>query len=390
MSSGFNRRRFLLRGAAVTAGVLASNYKADAAERRKLSNDKIIYRTLGKTGIKVPVVSMGVFKADNPQIIKACYKAGIRHFDTAYTYQNGRNEEMLGEVFRELPRESAVIATKFKPLRGHKGTNDILKTFDKSLSRLQMDYVDILYLHSSSSAEQTLDKKHIDALRIAKEKGKARFAGVSTHSRMAEVINAAVDSNFYDVVLTSYNIKLKDDKDLHRAIKRADEAGLGVIAMKTMTGGYLDEEKKVPLNYKAALKWVLSNPHIHTTIPGIANYEMLLENWSVASDISLSAAERKDLDFAYHQTGMFCKGCQVCRGQCPENLPVPDLMRSFMYNYGYSSPSEAYNVVASLGLPDNPCDDCSECMVKCASGFNVKKKVADIARIKNVPPEFLV
>jgi predicted aldo/keto reductase-like oxidoreductase len=390
MSSNFNRRKFLQTGAAATAGIIAGGCKTNAAVPGKSSSDKIIYRTLGKTGIKVPIVSMGVFKADNPDIIKACHNVGIRHFDTAYAYQNGRNEEMVGEVFKELPRESAIIATKFKPRRGRKSTKDLLEMLDTSLKRLQMEYVDILYLHDTSTVEKALEKDYLEALRIAKESGKARHIGVSTHSNMANVINAAVDSNFYEVVLTSYNIKLKDDKELHDAIKRASEAGLGVIGMKNGAGGYLDEDKKQPVNFKAALKWALSNPHIHTTIPGIANYEMLRENWSVVSDISLSAQEKKDLNFAYNETGMFCKGCHICNGQCPKNLPIPDLMRSYMYNYGYSSPAEAFSTVASLGLTENPCGDCTECSVKCSSGFNVKKKVTNIARIKNVPPEFLV
>jgi ferredoxin len=129
---------------------------------------------------------------------------------------------------------------------------------------------------------------------------------------------------------------------------------------------------------------------MHTTIPGIANYEMLRENWSVVGDVSLNAEEKKDLEIAFNETGIFCKGCLSCNGQCPKNLPIPDLMRSYMYNYGYSAPAEAYETVASLELPDNPCDDCAVCNVNCAVGFNVKGKVSNIARIKNVPPEFLV
>jgi predicted aldo/keto reductase-like oxidoreductase len=297
---------------------------------------------------------------------------------------------MVGDVFKEIPRESVTIATKFKPKRGRASTKDLLKMLDTSLKRLQMDYVDILYLHDVRSVEAALDERYIEALRIAKESGKARHIGISTHINMADIINAAVDRNFYEVVLTSYNIKLKDDKELDSAIKRASEAGLGVVGMKNMAGGFLDEEKKVPVNYKAALKWALSNPHIHTTIPGIANYEMLKENWSVASDVALSTEEKQDLKIAYNETGLFCKGCLTCSGQCPKNLPIPDLMRSYMYNYGYSLPSEAYATVASLEIAENPCNDCSECSVKCSSGFNVKQKVTNIARIKNVPPEFLV
>ena len=72
-----------------------------------------------------------------------------------------------------------------------------------------MDYVDILYLHSAKSKEYTQNKPFVEALLEVKAKGKARFIGVSTHSNEPEVINAAVDSGVYDVILTSYNFQQK-------------------------------------------------------------------------------------------------------------------------------------------------------------------------------------
>ena len=116
----------------------------------------IIRRKLGKTGLELPVVSMGVMRSDNPALVKAAMDAGIRHFDTAHVYQGGKNETMLGEVFKDYPRDSFTLATKI-PLDDvdrHTGTigpeatkESILAKMDISLQRLQMDYVDILYLH---------------------------------------------------------------------------------------------------------------------------------------------------------------------------------------------------------------------------------------------------
>jgi predicted aldo/keto reductase-like oxidoreductase len=107
-------------------------------------------------------------------------------------------------------------------------------------------------------------------------------------------------------------------------------------------------------------------------------------------DLALSEQENKDLELAMLEPGMFCKGCETCLGQCPKNLPIPDLMRSYMYNYGYSYPAKAFKTVASLNISDNPCSGCDECSVNCPNGFKVKEKVADIARIQVVPKEFLV
>jgi len=98
-----NRRGFLKTGITGTAGLVALSPVLSAS---KSSQEKknIIYRSLGKTGIKVPVVSFGIMRADNPNLCKAAYDNGIKLFDTANGYQNGNNETMLGNLFRNYPR----------------------------------------------------------------------------------------------------------------------------------------------------------------------------------------------------------------------------------------------------------------------------------------------
>ena len=65
--------------------------------------------------MKVPVISFGVMRADNPNLCKAAYEKGIKLFDTANGYQNGNNEIMLGNLFKDYPRNSFYLATKVKP-----------------------------------------------------------------------------------------------------------------------------------------------------------------------------------------------------------------------------------------------------------------------------------
>lgn len=389
----FNRRNFLLLGATASLGLAAEAMPAgkSKSKNKEKKKKKIVYRTLGKTGIEVPIVSMGVMRADNPNILKAAYELGMRHFDTASGYQDGRNEEMVGQYFKNIPRDQVIISTKIHPPKEGYTTEQFLEKVDQSLKRLQMSYVDILYLHSASDRAYALDPRYIEALKRAKASGKARFVGVTTHSNMTEVLHAAVDSKFYEVVLTSYNFRLKDDAELQKALQRANDAGLGIVAMKNMAGGYLDKEKKKPVNCKAALKWVLSNPLIHTAIPGLTNFEMVKENWEVAQNHELDEKEKGDLMLAMNEPGLYCHGCLKCSGQCPKNLPIPDLMRSYMYNYGYSYPAKAQTTVAKLNLPVNPCEGCSgDCSVACPNGLDVMNRIADIARIKTIPAEFLV
>ena len=109
-----NRRGFLRTGITGAAGIVALSPSLVSAAIPSEQEKNVIYRTLGKTGIKMPVVSMGVMNSENPNLCKAAYEKGMTLFDTANGYQNGRNEEMLGNLFKNYPRKSFVLATKVK------------------------------------------------------------------------------------------------------------------------------------------------------------------------------------------------------------------------------------------------------------------------------------
>jgi uncharacterized protein len=392
-----NRRGFLKTGIAGAAGMVAlSPSVISGAKSEKEKN--IIYRTLGKTGLKVPVISFGVMRSDNPNLCKAAYEQGIKLFDTANGYQNGNNEIMLGNILQYYPRNSFFIATKVKPI----GTDndgkpsdqttyeDFLAKFNTSLSRLKMDYVDILYVHDIRNTEMLEYKPIINAVKKLKKDGKIKFIGFSTHINEAAVINAAAATDTWDIILTSYNFKQTYINELNSAIKKANDAGIGIVAMKTLAGGgFLDKEKTKQINSSAALKWVLSNPDIHTTIPGMTDFDQLNLNVKIMADISITDEEKKDLMIASDETGLYCTGCRKCITACKMNLPVPDLMRAYMYAYGYSNNAMAYSLLGELSITDNPCKTCDTCKVECTKKFNIKEKIADISRLVNVPVDFL-
>ena len=392
-----NRRGFLRTGIAGAAGIAFS--PAIIPQVSPVAEGNIIYRTLGRTGMKVPVISFGVMRSDNSALCKAAYEKGIKLFDTANGYQNGNNETMLGNLFRDIPRDSFYLATKVKAAgmsregipTAETTAEDFLSKFSTSLTRLQMDYVDILYVHDISNPEYLEYKPILNAVKKLKKDGKVRFVGFSTHRNEATVIDAAASKGDWDVILTSYNFQQAYRKELDAAIHKAAEAGIGIVAMKTLAGGgFMDKEKTKPINTTAALKWALLNPDIHTTIPGMTQFDQLDLNLKILADVTLTEQEKKDIQIAGVQPGLFCSGCEECIRACPLKLSVPDLMRAYMYAYGYSSPSQAYALLNDLGYGNDPCRNCSgTCSVKCSMGFNVKGKIADISRLVDVPSEFL-
>lgn len=393
-----NRRGFIRTGVAGAAGVVALSPSLISAAPSG-QNQNIITRELGRTGMKVPVISFGVMRADNPNLCKAAYEKGIKLFDTANGYQNGNNETMLGNLFKTYPRDSFYLATKVKPAgvdregKPSKDTTaeDFLNKFNTSLSRLQMEYVDILYIHDIRNPEMFEYKPIINAVKQLKKEKKVKFIGFSTHANEPVVISAAADLKTFDVILTSYNFKQAYVNELNAAIKKANQAGIGIVAMKTMAGGgFLDKEKTKKINPSAALKWALSNPDITTCIPGMTEFDHLDMDVKLLTDLTISDSEKQDLIAAVRETGLYCTQCTNCLSQCSRNLPVNDLMRAYMYAYGYSNPKMAHSLLAELGTSINPCNDCSSCSVSCTKRFDVKGKITDISRLVNVPEDFLV
>jgi predicted aldo/keto reductase-like oxidoreductase len=397
------RRNFIKAGAGglVGAAVLPSLLKCEskAVDSRFGNKDNFIYRKLGKTGIELPIVSMGVMNADNPNLVAAALDAGIVHLDTAHGYQRGKNEEMIGRVIKNRNRDSFVIATKI-PYPNDRETGMFLpetsvesfqEKFDVSLKRLGLEYVDILYIHSVSVRETVFCEPAIKFLEKAKKEGKTRFGGFSTHRNEHKVIKAAVESKAYDVILTAYNFKQKNRVELQKAIAEAAKAGIGIVAMKTQAGVYWDKEEQDPINMKAALKWALQNENIHTSIPGMTAFDQLEADISVMEDLTLTPEERKDLRLDESQTlaGLYCQQCDVCRGQCPKAVDIPTFMRSYMYAYGYRNTGLARETLDNMELSSIACHDCTNCSVHCSMGFDVQGKILDIARLEDIPREFL-
>ncbi len=403
--SNFNRRNFLKAGVLGATGAMMT--KVGLAEDNVQTGNglispekneaKIITRTLGRTGMVLPIVSMGVMRADNPNLVKAALAKGIVHLDTAHGYQEGRNETMLGELLKDYPRESFVISTKIHlPGMNKSGEftkeadpEEFMEMFNTSLERLGLEYVDILYLHAISTRQAAMFEPVLKVMSKIKKSGRARFLGVSTHSNMPEVLNAVVDAGIYDVVLTSYNYQMKDMEGMEDALTRATDSGIGIVAMKTMAGGFKDKARKIKVNTKAALKWALNNEKIHTSIPGYTSFDQLDESFSVMENLHLSEEEKRELFEEPVAESLFCLGCKSCSDTCRKKLPVQDLMRAYMYTYGYQDHKKAQEVLfAHDEVINTVCTDCDSCTVVCVKGFDVASRITDVARLKEVPREF--
>lgn len=375
----------------------AAPVKADASE-------KLIFRTLGKTGISLPIVSMGVMNADVPGLVRRSYELGMRHFDTAARYQQGRNEEMLGSMIKEMGvRDKVIISTKVlrpgwgreqgaqaqpKSFSAAEVKAHFNETFAGSLKRLEMDYVDILYNHSADSEADVNSEGALEAMTALKKQGKVRFLGVSSHQpEMA--LKQAMKLGVYDVVLIPINYTMAANQEFLKTIVEASKSGLGLVAMKTQAGGANKPDPKLgkpltPASQSALLKWVLRHESIATAIPGYTTYEQLEQNFSVASNLAYTAAEEDFLsDKKTVSEAQFCQQCGQCREDCPLGVDIPTLMRSHMYAVQYANRSLATDTLVSIaaGKGLSACRDCESCLANCRNSVNIAGKIQHLKEI---------
>jgi len=399
MNKQIGRRDFMKTTLAGCGGLFFLSSEAKGQETKIVESRgkerKFVYRTLGRTGLKLPVINMGVMNSDNPNLIRAALDSGMVLLDTAHGYMGGRNEETIGSVIKGRPRDSYMIGSKVS-LPQDRSTGlylegatmeEFLRKLDISLKRLGVDHVEILYHHGVSRKESVVHEPVLKAMEKAKKEGKIRFAGISTHMNEPEVVHATVDSKFYDVILVAYNYQQKHLSEVRSAIARASQAGIGIVGMKAIRGGH--RQTPSVQSAAAALKWVLQDPNVHTIVPGFTAFEEMETDLAVLENPNLTEDEKKALQKEASLTSLYCQGCRQCLNQCRDHLPIPDLMRAYMYTYDYRNLALAQDLVLSLNLASRACQDCSQCSVKCSVGFNVPAKIKDVVRLKDVPSEFI-
>ncbi len=284
-----NRSEFLIlsAGAVLSAGV-SGGFRPDSAGAEPVPSGR---RMLGKTGLEVSPLALGAGRITDPEILRRALGHGVNAIDTGRRYMNGRNEEMIGRVIRGV-REGLVISSKLhsSTLRDSKA---MARSLEESLRALRTDYLDVLYIHGATSVDEIRSEQAMDFFALAKRDGKIRACGFSSHQNHLHLLRDAVREPFYDVVMIPYNHAGMFDhtvygfhaewnqKAVEREMEKAVALGMGIVAMKTCSGGPYREPGESRPTYLSALRWVLKNPRISTMAVALANFEEMEENLRV-------------------------------------------------------------------------------------------------------------
>lgn len=378
-SRGMGRRQFLKVGLAGTASAaLGGSALAEAAVRYAQSGPLVfpqpVFRTLGRTGLKISIVSFGAMLTPEAEVLKIAFDNGVNYVDTARKYMDGRNEEIVAKALKGR-RDKVYVATKTLP--GSRSKDDIIRDVETSLRTLETDHIDVIQLHNLTDKDRIFVPETREALTILKKQGKVRFCGVTTHKNETEVLNALVDDKdrFFDTCLVKYNFECS--REIGEAIARAAKAGVGIIAMKTQAGGYKTEALGKVSPHQAALKWALQNPNVTMAIPGMKDLAQFKENIAVMGMPFQYADERILRRYHAAVAGFYCDLCGTCEGTCPRGVEISTVNRSLMYAEGYRDRGLALSTYRELPATASAeaCLACPICTATCAKGLNIASKM---------------
>jgi predicted aldo/keto reductase-like oxidoreductase len=372
MKDTFSRRDFLAAGVAWPALGSAQSKPIGMAPR-----------ALGKTGLKVAPLGLGGRGTTEAGVIQRAVDLGINFIDTGRMYQS--NERLIAVALKGRRKDVVIAGKTSAPTK-----KEALADLDTSLRELQSDYIDIWQLHNKTRPEDVTDEL-IDALQTAKASGKVRFVGITSHLNVPVMLSHMLKRGGTDVTLVGYNFTFKPE--VTEAIQAARQAGMGIIAMKVLAGGFARIQNTAPRfegspnaliqtlkqdgAMTAAIRWALSNESVDTSAVCMSDFEQVEENVRAMSqpfsenDRALLGAKLAFLSPRY------CRMCGACGGVCDKGLPVPDLLRFLTYAEGYRDfplGRQSY-----LGLPEHVrkirCRDCRICTVDCPNGVQVRERL---------------
>jgi uncharacterized protein len=367
------RRAFLKTLGAVGAGsiVAATAPFVPAADKdggKHNDTETIPKRPFGKTGVDVPILSLGgVLKISDQIVFRMAYKMGVTYWDTADSYGWGKNEKAIGKYFAKFPNDRKEIFLVTKAATSD--PKELTEKLDASLQKMNTSYVDLYFIHYVKDVKDELTPEVKVWAEKAKAEGKIRLFGFSAHKNMEESMLQAAKLGWIDGIMMSYNYRLMVKDEMKRAVDACVRAGIGLTAMKTQAaftanfyasiGSETDNALKMTESFmkdgytaeQAKLKVVWENPAISSICSAMPNMTILQANVAAARDQKKLSAHQKGLLGQYAQATCpgYCAGCaDICESAVDYRIPISDILRCSMYHFGYGDREKALELFGTL------------------------------------------
>jgi predicted aldo/keto reductase-like oxidoreductase len=370
------------------------------------------YRVLGSTGLRVSALGFGTMRfqmkdghVDQELAISALHRAmglGVNYFDSAVGYCNAESEKTLGKALKGR-REGIVVSTKYPPWGERtKKADDCRMILEQSLSRLDIDCIDVYHMHGmgwDTFLEENAPDGALQAARKAKEEGLVKHLAFSFHDKPERMIEIFKEAPDLEAVTCQYNLLDRANED---SIAWAHAHDKGVVIMGPVAGGRLSATTEQTLKLlpgkmnstpELAIRFVLTNPNVTVALSGMNTLAMVEENAATASRTdALGAVELKQIAAAVEENkklaDLYCTGCEYCL-PCPNGVNIPknfQLMNLHRvwgqteaaqrhYNDGWTLHTEG-----SENLQACACVECGQCEPKCPQKIPIIEQLKETHR----------
>jgi hypothetical protein len=346
-----SRRSFLKSSLAIPVALAAApSLLAPAALAAEAPAAEVLpRRQLGKNGPPVTMLCLGgMMSALSPDYLDIAWSMGIRYFDTADCYIHGKSEPIIGQWLAKYPerRKEIFLVSKDHP---HSGPEELLTMIDKRLAACGTTYLDAFYIHGLGPreyGEDSLNWPKSDAFKKVaaqlKSSGKVKMVGFSCHDgRLPDYLNAAAEGGFLDIIMLAFNPFYPKGGPVDKALDAAHQAGIGLVAMKTMRGTQ-DVPKRLPeldklglTTHQAVLQAAWSDPRISVVCNMIDNVDQM------QSSSAAARSYKEPLKFAHLELlrdtivagrRTMCTGCPGCEEEARKtNFAFHDIARFVTY-----------------------------------------------------------
>ncbi len=376
------------------------------------------YRKLGKTGLSVSVLGFGAMRLPmvgndlspierfdpsrkidveaSLEMFEYAVSNGINYFDTAYVYQDGQSEMTMGRGLKPH-RDKVLIATKLPTMIIQK-TEELEKSLELQLERLDTDYLDVYLAHSLNRAlwehmKQVGMLKFFDRIRSS---GKVRHIGFSFHDDV-RAFKEILDGYDWEIAQIQYNYFDEHHQAGRAGLEYAAEKGIGIVIMEPIRGGKLADPvpakikeiwneadvKRTPAEW--ALQWVWNHPEVSVVLSGMSTMQQLIENVASADRAASGDLPPKDLALIQKVNDVYksmvpigCTGCGYCM-PCPSGVNIPMCFSLYNDFHVFKEDRETsimlYNSLMSPDEQASVCIECGECEEKCPQHIDIRERL---------------
>jgi predicted aldo/keto reductase-like oxidoreductase len=377
------------------------NYRPTMRYRPFGTRTDVLVSMLGIGAMRLPLTPEGAIDETRAiELIEAGLERGINYIDTAYVYNDGASERIVGDTLQRGWRDKVYVATKM-PVWELEKPGDQVPFFRTQLERLRVDQIDFYLLHSLNARywQHALRSESLAWLDEEKRHGRIRFAGFSFHDDV-DVFKTIVDAYDWDFCQIQYNYAQHDIQAGTRGLQYAHSKGIGVAIMEPLFGGFLTGPQMPPgasqlfeengVNPVAgALRWIWNQPEPAVVLSGMSEKYQVKENLRIVetADVGvLTERERQVLEqvcrYMRENVPIPCSKCGYCLKSCPVGVKIPvvfDLYnKHLLVNRKHTLQPALYRGM----LPSekaSACIQCGACKKHCPQSIDIPawlKKVA--------------